>query len=749
MNNRWIFPTLSIVTLNTWVLGNYWWAAILFILLWLRIITLQQPKVFVITLMLNLCFGLFFLNFKAQQAQQQRMMQHQEGQNISLVTTVWTDELIVDGNQLRVVATVPKTEQKLLVTAIIPNETTKNQLLQAHGTVQLTLQGQLMAMTPATNLGQFNALYYYSLQQIIGRLGKAKVTNVTKISTHGVEGYIHELRQPVLSYFEALPKYVRFYGETLILGYARPDFYQENQGIQTLGLLHLFSISGFQVTMFVTMIIWILAKLRVPKELIAIGLIFLLPAYYIFSGSIPSLIRPILLGIIGQLLIISRQRLPSIDILSLSLLGGLYFEPGILQMLGGQLSYLLALALICAQHLKFWQEVLMMNIVMLPLLLNATYQWNVIALLANFIFIPIFTYLVVPLTVISVCSYTVLPLLTNGVDTLLLVLNRTITYLATLPGNIIFGQLNVMLAVVATLITLYLMQNFTAKRWWFFLSVLYCIGYFAIQLPINGAVTFVDIGQGDSILITTPFKRQVTLIDTGWRLAFGNQASWQKTTKKAKSNAELFLLPYILQQGISQIDQLILTHADADHSGDVAEVLKNVHVRYLYVGHGLENYPKYQNLAKQYHVQIRPLQAGMKVGGTNLQVLWPEQLSAGKNEDSVVTIGQYGKLAFLLMGDLDRTHELSIAQRYPNLHADVIKLGHHGSKTSSHPAFLQQIKPKLAIISAGRNNRYHHPHEETLATLATLKIKYLNTAHDGMIKYEWSLFGDRWWKMNK
>lgn len=98
------------------------------------------------------------------------------------------------------------------------------------------------------------------------------------------------------------------------------------------------------------------------------------------------------------------------------------------------------------------------------------------------------------------------------------------------------------------------------------------------------------------------------------------------------------------------------------------------------------------------------------------------------------------------MGDLDRANELRIPVAQIK-NTDVIKLGHHGSKTSSDPQFLQAVHPQVAIISAGRDNRYHHPHEETLMTLAQTKIPYFSTARDGMIKYEWSLIGDRWSKM--
>lgn len=415
-------------------------------------------------------------------------------------------------------------------------------------------------------------------------------------------------------------------------------------------------------------------------------------------------------------------------------------------MLGGQLSYLLALALVFVQGLKFWQEILMMNLITLPLLLHTTYQTHLLAFLANFVFIPLFTHLIVPLTTIGVLAFPIVPSLAIGVDYLITLLANIIMWLSKLPGNIIFGQFNSILAILATGMTLYLMQNFKSRRGWMVLLTVYAIGFISIKIPFHGTVTFVDIGQGDSIVIQTPINHQVTLIDTGGRLAIPTEHNWQRRIKQAKSNAEMFLVPYLMQQGIADIKQIILTHADADHAGDIEILLKAFKVHWLYVGQGMEKMPKYQYLALKYHVKLVGIHAGQKVVDLPLQVLWPVKNGQGKNEDSVVTLGKFGRLSFLFMGDLDRANELRLPLQQIKP-VDVIKLGHHGSKTSSSQDFLETLKPKVAIISAGRNNRYHHPHEETLMNLAQNKIPYFSTARDGMIKYEWSQFSDNWSKM--
>lgn len=748
MTNRWIFPTFSVAAISGLILGHVWWALLCMLLITLRVFRLRQPQVLWWLIIISGFFICYFINFTKHNEQIKEGVMKLQGTQISISSTVWVDDLYFDGNQVKYVAE-SMAQGKILVNLILPNQKIKSELQNISGAVKIVSSGQINLINDATNSGQFDARNYYQLQQINGQLSKGTITKFTVVKDHSLMAGIHNLRQKVINYFEKLPKYLRFYGETLILGYVRPDFYQDNQGIQELGLLHLFSISGFQVTIFIILISKFLRLLGLPKEIIAILLLFLLPMYYIFSGSIPSLIRAILIGMINQFIGLTHRRITKLDGWSWSLLGGFLFEPGILQMLGGQLSYLLALALIFTEKLKFWQQIIMMNLVTLPLLLYTTYQWHLIAIFANFIFIPIFTFLIVPMTMVGVVTYSILPAIATVINTVITMLNKLITFLAGLPGNIIFGQITWLSVILLTGITFYLMQKITNWRVWVTITSLYVISWLIIQLPLHGEVTFIDIGQGDSILIQTPFKREVTLIDTGGRLAFGTQQKWQQRIKKSKSNAELFLLPYLKQRGISRINQIILTHADADHSGDLPVVLKNVRVDKVYVGNGLENEKNYQVLARKYNTIFQPLSEGDLVANSQLTVLWPQEKSHGKNEDSVVTYAKYGKLKFMFMGDLDQKNEMKIVANRHKLRTDVIKLGHHGSKTSSAPEFLQAVKPKIAIISAGRNNRYHHPHEETMITLINKKISYFSTARDGMIKYEWSLLGDGWWKMKK
>lgn len=145
--------------------------------------------------------------------------------------------------------------------------------------------------------------------------------------------------------------------------------------------------------------------------------------------------------------------------------------------------------------------------------------------------------------------------------------------------------------------------------------------------------------------------------------------------------------------------------------------------------------------------RLHPVLAGdtLHFRRQTLQVLAPTP-GLGTNHDSLVIYAVIAQQRWLFTGDLDRAGELQLLQRYPQLQVDYLKVGHHGSRTSSAPIFIKKIKPRLALILAGRYNRYGHPHTTTLMLLKRNKIPYLNTAQVGMITYHYSNFRPAFWQ---
>ncbi len=241
----------------------------------------------------------------------------------------------------------------------------------------------------------------------------------------------------------------------------------------------------------------------------------------------------------------------------------------------------------------------------------------------------------------------------------------------------------------------------------------------------NLQVYFLDVGQGDAIFIKSPTGITM-LVDAGP----------QNNVLKPLSKQFLFRKKHI--------DVLLASHPDADHVGGFVPVMQNysidvfVESAYQKDNQILAQIEDLVNEKVKNHVIATEGTIIDLGGGVTFKILAPndEELVGESNNASIVGKLIYGNNSFLLTGDASISNEIRLVKDYGGageLKADVLKLGHHGSRTSSAIEFLQNVKPQIAIISAGKNNRYGHPHPEVLNRLKNLNIPYLSTATDGTI----------------
>ena len=217
---------------------------------------------------------------------------------------------------------------------------------------------------------------------------------------------------------------------------------------------------------------------------------------------------------------------------------------------------------------------------------------------------------------------------------------------------------------------------------------------------------FIDVGQGDSSLIITP-KAKTILIDAG------DEAHAKK------------VVSYIREQGIEKLDLVIATHPDADHIGGMDKVIKNFDIGVFAmpdVSAKTNQYKQIQRELKAKKMKVTRLYQGDKVqidDDIDFEILSPVK---GKkyddtNEYSIVAKIVYKDTSFILMGDATMENEVDIINNVPDIDIDVLKLGHHGSSTSSSDYFITKTSPNIAIISCGKNNKYGHPHQEVMRVL--------------------------------
>jgi competence protein ComEC len=214
-------------------------------------------------------------------------------------------------------------------------------------------------------------------------------------------------------------------------------------------------------------------------------------------------------------------------------------------------------------------------------------------------------------------------------------------------------------------------------------------------------VDFLDVGQGDSALVTMP-DGTTLLVDSGGRPSF------PVTSDSARRIGETVVSEYLWWRGLSEIDYVVATHADADHIEGFNDVLRNFSVKAALVGP--------QTLLET-RTHVETIHAGdvMRFGEVDVSVLWPPAEGGGSdNDNSIVLRIKFGERTILLTGDIEKAAERALALSQQNLKADVVKVPHHGSKTSSTDNFVLATKPTFAIISVGRNSMFGHPHKEVV-----------------------------------
>lgn len=234
-------------------------------------------------------------------------------------------------------------------------------------------------------------------------------------------------------------------------------------------------------------------------------------------------------------------------------------------------------------------------------------------------------------------------------------------------------------------------------------------------------VSFIDVGQGDSIFIQAPSGKTM-LIDAG--------------TPEMGSK----VVDYIKSQGINKIDIIIATHPHSDHIGGLPAVIKNFEIGKIYapkVTHTTKTYENFLNAVKDKGLKIIAAKAGMDLDlgeGITAKMLAPNSEEYNNlNNYSVVVKVTYKNNSFLFTGDAEEESEQEMLAKGYDLKADVLKVGHHGSNTSTTPAFLKAVNPKYAVISVGKNNTYGHPHKEVMERLKSLNITVYRTDECGTV----------------
>lgn len=528
---------------------------------------------------------------------------------------------------------------------------------------------------------------------------------------------------------------------------------------QRLGLVHLLAISGLHVSFLTGMLFYFGIRVGITRERMMVAILIFLPVYMLLSGASPSVVRSCLMAMLFFLLLLFKKRISAGAAIGSTYMALLFFRPNMIYDIGFQLSFAVTFSIIMSssiflQYPKKTTQLFIISsicqLAALPILLFHFFEVSFLGVFLNVLYVPLYSIILLPHSLISLLIHLLLPPLGQPLISLLnftfVLCNKAADAASDLPlASIQFGKppFIMMALLVISLLGLYLTWDVSfekSKIWCGIMIVLLLFQYNLQRFSPFGEVQIIDVGQGDSILIILPFNRGNYLIDTGGRITFPID-TWAKKRKKFNT-ADDIIIPLLKSKGIHQLDKLILTHPDADHMGSAKELIENFKVGEIIIGGWSEEQYRdmdFVSMARDKKMKMTVLRRGDNwvAGGAPFAVLSPYEKEENKNDSSVVLFTELGGLSWLLTGDMGEGGEKELLSTFPQLQADILKVGHHGSKTSSSMAFLEQIQPKAALISVGKDNGYGHPHGDVIGNLEKNGIKVFRTDEDGSIIYKY------------
>ena len=548
---------------------------------------------------------------------------------------------------------------------------------------------------------------------------------------------LHLLRRKAILYCQNhFPAPMNSYMTGLLFGYLGKDFSEMNNIYTSLGIIHLFALSGMQVNFFVDWLRKILLRLGMTKENFRL---FQIP-FSIFYAFITGLSFPVLRALLQK-----NIPLKGSENFAATFFVLLLISPKFLLTASGNLTMIYAFVIMILsskfQHLTGLKKLLMEGTVIslggLPLLIFYFHSFQPASIPLTIIFSALFDSIILPILLLSFLLSNLTGIQLTFFNELFKVLENLVKFTDDIfHYPLILGRPNQILLLILLLLTGLLIDSIYRKKHRILLICSFLIILIIIKNPVNPSITMVDIGQGDSFLLEDKWNKKTILIDTGGKVSFGKPQNWQ--LKNSSANADFTLIPYLKSRGISHLDDVILTHTDDDHVGDFADLADQIKIRHVWISPGCLTNSAFIQKLKTAKVAVHVVKIGDKIPifDSQLSVLSNGFTGQGDNNDSIVTYGKFYGKSFLFTGDLEKSGEADLLKNYPDLTVDVLKAGHHGSKTSSSDEFIKAIKPQIALISVGQNNRYGHPNHETLDTFNKYGVKIYRTDQEGAVRFD-------------
>ena len=611
----------------------------------------------------------------------------------------------------------------------------------------LYIEGEFKQPEEARNYKGYNYKQYLKTKKIIGtvELEKVKILKSSNGSfIHNIQKYIRDTINGTLTDEEG----------NLLLAILLGDKDKLSEDIQesfkTSNLSHMLAVSGAHVSYIILGLTYVLQNSIIGKKNGKIVCIIFLLAFMAITNFTPSVTRACIMAVLTLFSSIIYRKSDVYTNISVVALITLIFNPYSLLDLGFQLSYGGTIGIIIfikriqekksnSKVINYIKQMALVsiyaNIIIIPIMM---YHFNTVSftfIISNIMASPILGIIVITGFLFIIASITVKPLtrlIAIFIKPILSILIKISQICSKLPFSNILVVTPYMFNVISYYaIILYCIKskkNNKCKIIICLLIVLILINFIIYIFPQKLRIFFIDVGQGDSTLIITPDKKTV-LIDGGGSDSFD-------VGKKV-------LLPYLLDRRILKIDYVLISHFDTDHCGGILTIMEKVKVKNIIISEQAEHSENYERFKKlMIHKKIRLIEVKkgdkIKIGRySEFKILFPTSRLLSENplnNNSIVAQFNYNNFKMLFTGDIEKLAEQQILKaEKAEIRADILKVAHHGSKTSSIPEFIKAVKPKIALIGVGKNNTFGHPNQQTIKNLENIKCRIYRTDLQGEI----------------
>ena len=573
--------------------------------------------------------------------------------------------------------------------------------------------------------------YAFNYQKYLNNKNIYYILNIKKIEKIKDENLFYRIKNIINERINKIDN--TGYLEAFILG--NKDMIDSNtyNNYQKIGITHLFALSGMHIGLLSGLLLKGLKKFKESKKYLIIFIILLL--YGLMVGLPYSIFRCIIFLGINYLCKIFKINISSFKKLLLTIIVICLIDSKAIYDVGFIYSVCTVGGIIlCESYLKsdnkligLFKLSLVAFLFSLPISLSNFYEINLLSIIFNMFYVPLVSLIIYPLSLLSFIIPLVYPLFKLFIK-ILEVSSSLLVNIKIFRICLSFNIGEVLLYYLGLII------GFKLSKY-YFIYISLSIIVIDLLLPYfdsSSYLYFIDVGQGDSALLITPYHKEFILIDTGGINSYVKEEWMKRKDEYYVSDNSLSLFKAL---GIKKLDYLILSHGDFDHMGDANNIIDNIKVDKVIFNKGLDNELE-SNLIdklKEMNIKYDKDLSYIKLNNNIMYFLNTINYDNENDNSNVLYINIYNN-KLLFMGDASLDKEYDLINKYKLDKIDILKVGHHGSKTSSSKEFIDKINPLYAVISVGKNNRYGHPNKETLSNLS--KSIIYRTDNDGSVMFK-------------